>query len=313
MASRAAWRVSRGFRIWCCVTRGCLPRFPPGSGGRRRSPPEGKGTGALEAEPTIERWRVLVVVLATVAALPMFVFENPNSPGAATEVAAAEPERAPEQVVIELVVDASVVDASVEAVSVVDEPVAPAVAESPPATTLPEADPVENEAMRREELRFEEEALALAAEIAEAEFAARQALVAFLEAKQAEVDRQAERARLRAEEEDRRAEAIATPGPTTTIPAETVPAEVGPTAEQWEALRFCEATGNYGAVSPTGNYRGAYQFSRVTWDWVAGIYHDRLVGLDPAEVAPADQDAMAQALYDLRGRGQWPVCGRYLP
>jgi hypothetical protein len=271
---------------------------------------------------------VLVVVLATVAALPMFVFENPNSPGAATEVAAAEPERAPEQVVIELVVDASVVDASVvdasvvdasvvdasvEAVSVVDEPVAPAVAESPPATTLPEADPVENEAMRREELRFEEEALALAAEIAEAEFAARQALVAFLEAKQAEVDRQVERARLRAEEEDRRAEAIATPGPTTTIPAETVPAEVGPTAEQWEALRFCEATGNYGAVSPTGNYRGAYQFSRVTWDWVAGIYHDRLVGLDPAEVAPADQDAMAQALYDLRGRGQWPVCGRYLP
>ena len=281
---------------------------------------------------------MLIVVLATIAALPMFVFENPNSPGAATEAAAAAPERAPEQVVIELVVDASVVDASVEDASVedasvevasvevssvedasvevssvVDEPVAPVVAESPPATTLPEADPVENEAMRREELRFEAEALALAAEIAEAEFSARQALVAFLEAKQAEVDRQAERARLRAEEEDRRAEAIATPGPTTTIPAETVPAEVGPTAEQWEALRFCEATGNYGAVSPTGNYRGAYQFSRVTWDWVAGMYHDQLVGLDPAEMAPAVQDAMAQALYDLRGRGQWPVCGRYLP
>ena len=93
----------------------------------------------------------------------------------------------------------------------------------------------------------------------------------------------------------------------------STPADVGPTAEQWEALRFCESSGNYGAISPTGNYRGAYQFSRVTWDWIAGIYHQRLVGLDPAEVAPADQDAMAQSLYDLRGRGQWPVCGRYLP
>ena len=30
------------------------------------------------------------MVLATIAALPMFVFENPNSPGAATEVAAAD-------------------------------------------------------------------------------------------------------------------------------------------------------------------------------------------------------------------------------
>ncbi|MBC8365185.1 MAG: transglycosylase family protein [Actinobacteria bacterium] len=270
---------------------------------------------------------MLVVALATIAALPMFVFENPNSPGAATEVAAAAaPERAPEQVVIELVVDASV---SGDA-AVVDEPV---VAESsdvpapldpaPPERTDTDAarivaearaqEDLEAEARAQEELRFEAEALALAAEIAEAEFVARQALHVFLEAKQAELDRQAERARMRAEEEDRRAEAIATPGPTTTIPADTVPAEFGPTAEQWEALRFCEATGNYGAVSPTGNYRGAYQFSRVTWDWIAGIYHEQLVGLDPAEVAPADQDAMAQSLYDLRGRGQWPVCGRYLP
>jgi len=35
--------------------------------------------------------------------------------------------------------------------------------------------------------------------------------------------------------------------------------------------------------------------------------------VDPAAAAPGDQDRMAQSLYDLRGRGQWPVCGRYLP
>ena len=250
------------------------------------------------------------MVLATMAALPMFVFENPNSPGAATEVAAAVvPERAQdldagdtlETLVIELVMDASADEVTL------------VVPDLPDVTAPMDTDRLEAEARAQEGLRFEAEALALAAEVAEAEFATRQALHMFFEAKEAEAQRQALRARLRAEEADRRAEAISTPGPTTTIPADSTPAEAGPTAEQWEALRFCESSGNYGAISPTGNYRGAYQFSRVTWDWIAGIYHRRLVGLDPAEVAPADQDAMAQSLYDLRGRGQWPVCGRYLP
>ena len=250
------------------------------------------------------------MVLATIAALPMFVFENPNSPGAATEVAAAvAPERAQdldagdtlETLVIELVMDASADEVTL------------VVPDLPDVTAPMDTDRLEAEARAQEGILFEAEALALAAEIAEAEFTSRQALDVFLKAKEAEAQRQAQRARLRAEEEDRRAEAISTPGPTTTIPAASTPADVGPTAEQWEALRFCESSGNYGAISPTGNYRGAYQFSRVTWDWIAGIYHQRLVGLDPAEVAPADQDAMAQSLYALRGRGQWPVCGRYLP
>ena len=57
------------------------------------------------AEPTVERWRVLVVALATVAALLLFVFENPNSPGAATEVAAAgAPERVSEMAEVVLVI-----------------------------------------------------------------------------------------------------------------------------------------------------------------------------------------------------------------
>ena len=167
--------------------------------------------------------------------------------------------------------------------------------------------------MAQEERRYEEEALLLAQEIARAEYTSYRAVTMFLEAKLAEVERQAERARLRSEEEDRRAEAIAAPGPTTTIPADTVPAASAPTPEQWEALRFCESSGDYGAVNPTGSYRGAYQFSRTTWDWIAGIYHESLVGVDPALAEPAEQDVMAQSLYDLRGLGQWPVCGRYLP
>lgn len=258
------------------------------------------------------------MALATVAALPMFVFENPNSPGAATEVAAAAaPERAPDldsgassTPVVTDTVDDALAETVEDAVSVVPDDAG--VGASSGMVSLDTAR-LESEGMAEQGRLFEVEALALAAEVAEAEFATRQVLHVFLEAKQAEAERQEERTRLRTEEEDRRFEAIATPGPTTTIPSDTTPDEVGPTAEQWEALRYCEASGSYGAISPTGNYRGAYQFGQVTWDWIAGIYHPRLVGLDPAQVAPADQDVMAQSLYDLRGRGQWPVCGRYLP
>ena len=51
--------------------------------------PGGERDGALAAEPTIERWRVAVVALATLAALPLFVLENPASTGALTGVADA--------------------------------------------------------------------------------------------------------------------------------------------------------------------------------------------------------------------------------
>ena len=45
--------------------------------------------GALNADTTIERWRVVVVVLATFAALPLFVLENPDAIGSVTAVAGA--------------------------------------------------------------------------------------------------------------------------------------------------------------------------------------------------------------------------------
>ena len=62
--------------------------------------PRGERDGALAAEPTIERWRVAVVALATVAALPLFVLENPASTGALTGVADAAGAPAPAVTVV---------------------------------------------------------------------------------------------------------------------------------------------------------------------------------------------------------------------
>ena len=75
------------------------------------------------------------------------------------------------------------------------------------------------------------------------------------------------------------------------------------------SIRACESGGNYGAVSSSGQYRGAYQFDRQTWNGVAARHAPSLVGQDPAAAAPADQDAMASALMSERGSSPWPVCG----
>jgi hypothetical protein len=80
----------------------------------------------------------------------------------------------------------------------------------------------------------------------------------------------------------------------------------------WAALRRCESGGDYGAVSANGTYRGAYQFSRSTWNAVASRSHPHLVGVDPAAAAPGDQDAMALSLYRSSGSNPWPHCGRHL-
>ena len=100
-----------------------------------------------------------------------------------------------------------------------------------------------------------------------------------------------------------------TAAPTTTAPAPVASAAGEPTPSQWAALRGCEASGNYGAVSANARYRGAYQFSQATWDWIAGMTAPSLVGVDPADASHADQDAMALALWHQRGWSSWPHCG----
>ncbi len=75
--------------------------------------------------------------------------------------------------------------------------------------------------------------------------------------------------------------------------------------EKWEALRRCESTDDYAAVSPSGVYRGAYQFDIPTWYTVGGRG-------DPAQAPPEEQDARARELYARRGHQPWPVCGAVL-
>lgn len=85
------------------------------------------------------------------------------------------------------------------------------------------------------------------------------------------------------------------------------PAGMGnPTAAEIATLakiRRCESGGNYSILSPSGRYRGAYQFDKPTWRSVGGTG-------DPAAASPAEQDYRALLLLRSRGTRPWPHCGR---
>ncbi len=63
----------------------------------------------------------------------------------------------------------------------------------------------------------------------------------------------------------------------------------------------CESGGNPRAVSPGGQYRGKYQFSRDTWRNLGGDG-------DPIEASEAEQDRIALKLYRKAGTSPWPNC-----
>ncbi|MGY6501375.1 MAG: transglycosylase family protein [Acidimicrobiales bacterium] len=150
---------------------------------------------------------------------------------------------------------------------------------------------LEAEAERQRQAELEAAERARVQEEAEAREAAR---------RQAEAERQAQAAR--------EAAAAAPPAPTSSV---GMPA--GTTANQWHRLRMCESSNNYGAVNPAGPYLGAYQFLQSTWDGTArSVGRTDLVGVAPNQAAPADQDAMAYALYNRSGAGPWPHCGAHL-
>ena len=233
------------------------------------------------------------MAVATIAALPLFVLENPNSFGSATSVAGAT--------------ETSLV-ATTASVS------APVVAEN---------SEIDDSASFAENVSSgpadETQALLILAEakaqrILENAVSARQQqeLSVFETAEILSAERAEELVNARTEYIE--SQGSASP---TTLPPYVPPAPDGPTEEQWYDLRRCESTNNYQAISPTGTYRGAYQFSRATWDFIAGIsahvevHH--LLGVDPIDASPAEQDLMALTLYNYWGRGQWPECGRFLP
>jgi peptidoglycan hydrolase-like protein with peptidoglycan-binding domain len=65
----------------------------------------------------------------------------------------------------------------------------------------------------------------------------------------------------------------------------------------------CESGGNPTAVSPSGQYRGKYQFSQETWESLGGTG-------DPAEADESVQDMYAAGLYQQRGLAPWPACSQ---
>ncbi len=80
--------------------------------------------------------------------------------------------------------------------------------------------------------------------------------------------------------------------------------------DQLATLRACESHDNYEAVSASGKFRGAYQFSQSSWNGVAERHFPWLIDTDPAAAEPAWQDAAARALWSESGPRPWPTCGK---
>jgi len=109
------------------------------------------------------------------------------------------------------------------------------------------------------------------------------------------------------------------PPPTTAAPTTTAAPYVAPPPPppaQGEAaflacVRQRESGGNYGAVSPDGLYRGAYQFHQATWDNTARMAgRPDLVGVPANLAGPGDQDLLAITLYRAAGSAPWGgYCG----
>ncbi|MBT2369267.1 DUF348 domain-containing protein [Streptomyces sp. ISL-10] len=73
----------------------------------------------------------------------------------------------------------------------------------------------------------------------------------------------------------------------------------------WDALAHCESGGRPGAVDPSGNYGGLYQFDTGTWRSLGGSGR-------PQDASPEEQTYRAKKLYVQRGASPWPHCGRRL-
>jgi hypothetical protein len=67
------------------------------------------------------------------------------------------------------------------------------------------------------------------------------------------------------------------------------------------AIAECESGANPRAISPGGQYRGKYQFSRATWLRLGGSG-------DPADAPEWKQDRLALKLYRESGTAPWPNC-----
>lgn len=84
------------------------------------------------------------------------------------------------------------------------------------------------------------------------------------------------------------------------------PRYAGPiTDDVWSALSRCEAGGRPDAVSRSGKYFGAFQFSLATWQGIG-------MSGNPIDYPYEVQLEAAKRLQARSGWGQWPVCSRKL-
>ncbi len=108
---------------------------------------------------------------------------------------------------------------------------------------------------------------------------------------------------------------LTTPPTTTTIPPAPTQPMLGDERTPLDnpdgflaCVRARESGGDYTIheLSGASQAAGAYQFLPSTWDSTAtAIGRFDLVGIDPAAASPADQDAMAHALYAMQGMAPW--------
>jgi peptidoglycan hydrolase-like protein with peptidoglycan-binding domain len=93
-------------------------------------------------------------------------------------------------------------------------------------------------------------------------------------------------------------QALGLAGPTTNGSLDSAPADA---ATVLARIAECESGGDITAVSPSGQYRGKYQFSQETWEALGGSG-------DPADAEESVQDMFAARLYAERGLAPWPAC-----
>lgn len=97
----------------------------------------------------------------------------------------------------------------------------------------------------------------------------------------------------------------ASPGPVTVQASPEWTPEGADVAGFLECTRAVESGGNYRVHSSNGKWHGAYQFDIPTWNGVASRIAPELVGVNPADASPADQDRLAAQLYSERGNQPW--------
>jgi hypothetical protein len=72
--------------------------------------------------------------------------------------------------------------------------------------------------------------------------------------------------------------------------------------DRFDRLARCESGGDAAAVSPSGRYRGAFQFSQPTWEAAGGSG-------DPIDASYDEQKRIAIAWAGVvEPSSQWPVC-----